>query len=315
MAGHARERRLKLALEEVNLEAADEQYTVLVHGDTGSGKTRFAASWPDTLFLAVNDEKGWETIRWMESSNFYEGRKPRVWKLKKATDLVEAHKDVQPLIAAGKVKTIVIDSLTFWVEMFYDHLLTQMGNKDNRQVYGVLGDHMRNVRIKFHQLNCNVIWLCTTRQPDEPTKLAMPEIKGKSALTFPAGCKYVWYMRSAQEGKRTAFNLHTRKFGNVMARGRDGGRLPDPIENPSYLKIHEALQGISVEEFVDKSEEELIAEAAADAPALDNLEAPLFVSDPPASVPDKQVNQVKPAVKPSVGVISKNPASSPTIRR
>jgi hypothetical protein len=180
-------------------------------------------------------------------------------------------------------------------------LLSQSANKDTRQVYGVLGDHLRNIRIKFHQLNANIIWLCTTRQPDEAGKLAMPEIKGRSALTFPAGCKYVWYMRSAAtpDGKGSVFNLHTKKYANVMARGRDGGRLPDPIVNPSYTKVRDALQGLTSEDFVDKSEEELIEEAEKAVDENSPLEGPILtLSDPPASMnSSKQATPIKPAAQ------------------
>ncbi len=297
-----------MALEEVNFDSSvDDQYTVLVHGDTGSGKTFFSSSWPDALFLSASDEKGWETIRWMDSSRFYDGIRPRVWKLQKATDLVDAHRDAQPLINRGEVKTIVVDSLTFWVDMFYDHLLNQAGaSKDNRQIYGMLGDHLRNVRIKFHALKCNIIWLCTTRQPDENNKLAVPEIKGKSAFTYPAGCKYVWYMRSQQDGKQTSFYLHTKKYGNVLARGRDGGRLPDPIYDPTYLKIHNVLQGLNPTDFVDKSEEELIAEA--EATQVSEVGASLFPSD---EVPKSTI--VKPVAKPPIKIVGPSQAKAPHV--
>lgn len=289
-----------MALEEVNFDIADDQYTVLVHGDTGAGKTYFASSFPKALFLSASDEKGWETIRWMSPDRFYDGVRPKVWKLQKATDLVEAHKDAQALINRGEIKTIVVDSLTFWVEMFYDYLIQQAGtNRDTRQIYGMLGDHLRNVRIKFHALKCNVVWLCTTKPPDETNKSAIPDIKGKSSLTYPAGCKYVWYMRSQQDGKKISYYLHTKRYGVALARGRDGGKLPDPILDPTYTKIHESLQGLSQEDFVDQTEEELIEDAQ-------NGE----VSDTPNIVfPTEEMVVEKPRV-----VINTVPQNKPTIK-
>jgi hypothetical protein len=255
-----------MPLERVNLTAPETQYSIVIHGDTGCGKTSLAATFPRPLFLSPADEAGWETLKHTNPDTYFErDRLPIVWKLTKALDIVEGLKDVQPLIKSGDVKTVVIDSLTFWTEMYYDHLLSSSASKDPRQVFGLLGDHLRNVRSKFQLLPVNIVWLCLTKYPDENTKLALPEIKGRQAGMFAAGCKYLWYMRVGGNDGKTR-ELKTRKFGNILARGRDGGRLPDTIPNPTYRKIHELLTSIPIGEFVDRSEEDLIAEAEGSVP-------------------------------------------------
>lgn len=252
-----------MPLKKIDLDATDSQYTVLLHGDTGSGKTSLAATFEKVLFLSASDEAGWETLRSMKknpllAAKFHNGIVPEVWEITKPNDLIEAHQDVQPLIKQGKIKSIAVDSLTFIVEMMFEHIVKTSGAKDPRQNYGILMDQLRTIRIKYHQLPCNMIWLATTRISEELGKLNVPDIKGKSAYTFAAGCKYVWYMKN----DNNKFSLRTKKFANNLARGRDGGKLPDPILDPTFTKIDELLS--RVDGLSNISEEEALEEIMAE---------------------------------------------------
>lgn len=256
-----------MALERVNFDDKETPITALVHGDSGAGKTHFAASWPRPWFLSVNDEQGWETIRTMNRRWLYEPTvRPVVLKLKTIRDLNDGLREVTEAIKTGACQTVVIDSISFYCEMFYNGLVALQASNgaqaDTWKVYGMLNDHLRKMRIEFHNLNANVLWLAVTRQPDEATKVAMPLLKGQQAVLFPAGCKYVWYMRSEESQNAVKHLLHTRRYANVLARGRDGGRLPNPIVNPSYREISTLLAEIPEDQFDDRSEEEIAKELA-----------------------------------------------------
>lgn len=259
-----------MALERVNFDDKETPITALVHGDSGAGKTYFAASWPRPWFLSVNDEQGWETIRTMTRRNLYEPSvRPTVLKLKTIRDLNDGLQEVREAIRKNDCQTVVIDSISFYCEMFYNGLIAAMqanqgAQVDTWKVYGMLNDHLRKMRIEFHNLNANVLWLAVTRQPDEATKIAMPLLKGQQAVLFPAGCKYVWYMRSEETATNVRHLLHTRRYTNILARGRDGGRLPNPIVNPTYRDIAAMLAEIPVDQFEDQSEEEIAAEISAE---------------------------------------------------
>ena len=253
-----------MAIKMIDLDKVDDQLTILLHGDSGAGKTFTAATFPRPLFISPDDEKGWETLKYMPSSVLYEPDvRPIVWSVSEPRDFVDAYTKLVPLVREGKVKTIVVDSLTFYADMFYTAISQNQGDKDGWKVYGQLNDHLRRIRIELHKLDCHIIWLAITRHPDDAGKVAVPNLKGQQAVVFPAGCKYVWYMRAVSMPKGMAqHELRTRKFMNVMARGRDGGRLPDPLVNPSYRSIIDALSRIPTTEFVDTPEEHVVEQLA-----------------------------------------------------
>jgi hypothetical protein len=326
-----------MALERVNFDDKETPITALVHGDSGAGKTYFAASWPRPWFLSVNDVQGWETIRTMNRRSLYEPSiRPTVLKLKTIRDLNDGLQEVREAIKKGDCQTVVIDSISFYCEMFYNGLIAAMqanqgAQVDTWKVYGMLNDHLRKMRIEFHNLNANVLWLAVTRQPDEASKVAMPLLKGQQAVLFPAGCKYVWYMRSEETATNVRHLLHTRRYANILARGRDGGRLPNPIVNPTYREIAAMLSEIPADQFDDQTEEEIAAELAAEDsrqthPVLSVLgdvvgaspSVPAASSGRPVAAPSVPASSVpasaqSPAVK--AALAKNNPPVSNPIRR
>lgn len=300
-----------MTLKTIDLTKMDDQLTVLLHGDSGAGKTRFAASFPRPLFISPEDEKGWETLKYLPKSALYEPDvRPQVWSVNEPKDFVEAYHRLVPLVQQKKIQTVVLDSLSFYADMFYNAITqNQQGQGDGWKAYGLLNDHLRRIRIELHKLECHVVWLAITRQPDDATKAAVPNLKGQQAVMFPAGCKYVWYMMASHQGKGAVrHELRTKKYMNFMARGRDGGRLPDPIVNPTFRQITDALSQLTPDDFEDRPEEEIVEELAeetgikVDVPAVEEV-APQtrqpVVAPAARTAPTRTV--VQPIRKPSTG--------------
>jgi hypothetical protein len=160
---------------------------------------------------------------------------PRVWAIETASDMMQALTDVEPLIAKGEVKTVVIDSLTFYNDLYLATLarLAAQGNRqpDMRQVYGALGQHLRELRIRVHSLDTNVIWLCLAKTPDDSNPQGGPMISGQQAQKFSAGCDYILFHRAYQPTPADPhyFEIRTRRWGQYAAGGRDEFKLPDPL--------------------------------------------------------------------------------------
>lgn len=224
--------------------------TALLHGSTRSGKTRFAATWKRPLFLSDVTESGWTTIKHMSENDFYEpDRQPKIWGIEKIGDLNEAFTKVQPLIQKGEVSTIVVDSLTFYSDLYFNAVVAAQGTqRDSRQAYGQLNDHLRHIRIQWHGLPVNVLWLTLTKEPDEENKAGIPLIPGQQSVKFAAGCDYIFYHRSHQEGANLKFEVRTKKYGPYVAGGRDEGLLPDPISNASYALLMDYLDPVPQEQ-------------------------------------------------------------------
>lgn len=221
---------------DLSVSNAPTRTTVLSYGDMRSGKTRWAATWPRPLFLADASEGGWTTIRSMDSQVFWEpNRTPRVWAIETAADMMQSLTDVEPLIKAGEVQTIVIDSLTFYNDLYLAMLcrVAAQGNRqpDMRRIYGNLGQHLRELRIRVHGLGVNVIWLCLAKTPDDSYPVGGPMISGQQAQKFSAGCDYIFYHRAYQPSPNDPhyFEIRTRRWGQYPAGGRDEFQLSDPL--------------------------------------------------------------------------------------
>lgn len=233
-------------MRDINLsDRSNHRRTVLAYGDTRSGKTRWAASAPRPLFLSDVTESGWTTIQYMDPTLFYEAdRPPIVWGIESMTDMAQAYERVKPLIARGDVKTVVIDSLTFYADLFLNGLFNAQGAKrDARAAYGDLGLHLRDLRVRWHGLPVNIIWLCLAKHPNDDDKAGGPLIPGQQATKFAAGCDNSLYFRSTAEHGGVRWEIRTKKFGFYFAGGREEGLLPDPLPEPSFRSFEEHVVG------------------------------------------------------------------------
>lgn len=255
----------------LNSEQRARRITVMSYGGSRSGKTHWAASFPRPLFLSDATEGGWVTIENMDPDSFFEpGRPPLVWAVESIADMEMAKSKIDPLIKSGDVKTIVVDSLTFYSDLMLAILIGMQGAKvDNRQVYGILNNKLRELRVDLHKKNVNVVWLALEKKPD-PDNIGgggTPLIPGQQADKFYAGCDFIFYHRQIDDQQGQRWQLHTRKYGPYIAGGRDGGRLPPVIEFPTYPILIEMLKGASLgaidgEQVVDEEPSEPVEEAS-----------------------------------------------------
>ena len=280
--------------------------TCLSYGHSRSGKTRFAGTWPRPLFLSDATESGWTTLTNMDRQALYEpGKVPQVWAIENITDMFKALKDVEPLVKRGEVQTLVIDSLTFYQDLFVNFIERSLGGRSNpREVFGKLSAHLKELREQVHLIGTNVVWLALAKDPGEDQPVGGPMLTGQNAAKFAAGCDYVFYHRSHQPtaNSRVQWEIRTRKFGSYAAGGRDEGLLPDPlgynaiddddkeafVADCTYRTLSESLGLLapaSGDEFVSARQPETPA-----APA-----APPAPPAPSASAPATPVAQAAPA--------------------
>jgi hypothetical protein len=212
--------------------------TYLVYGDSRTGKTTWAASFPRPVFFSDVSEGGWDSIANMDDEQLFEpGVKPLVWGIEQMDDMVTARNKVVPLIAAGRIKTIVVDSLSFYSDLFLNFLVGAQAKKDMRSAYGDLGNHLRDLRVKTHQLGINVVWLCLAKHPGDDVPTGRPLIPGQQGDKFMAGVHYIFHSRIHQDKvgqvlSPPVFEMRTQKWSGYIAGNRLGSiaaNLPDPL--------------------------------------------------------------------------------------
>lgn len=240
----------------INLEAATEENaaaprnTYCVYGPTGSGKTTFAGSFPRTVFLSDTTESGYESLRGISDDGLFEpGVRPIVIGIEKMNDMAIAREVLLPFIQSGMVKTIVKDSLTFYADLYLNYLFEiHSGAGDNLKVYGALGRHLRDLRVKWHAMGCNVVSLALAADPNEDQPHGQPLIPGKEGSKYGAGCDFLLYTRHDRykQGQNFVdhFELHSKPCGKYVARARRAIGMPDlpsPLNNMTYADFIEQL--------------------------------------------------------------------------
>jgi hypothetical protein len=251
------ERGDKRMSEEIDLSASSNSTnpvnTFLCYGDSKSGKTTFAGTFPRPLFFSDLSEGGFESLRednWDETKTplFEEGIRPIVWSMSKRTDMAENVEKAKPLIAAGRVKTIVVDSISFYADLIMDFILTGQTKKDNRGAYDDLGNHLRNTRVKLHDLGVNVVHLALAKSPeiDDQTKQltskGLPMIPGRESKKFAAGVHYTFFFK--HQPSPAQFQIYTKEYANYVAGNRLGKRadlLPNPMVGATYASMMACL--------------------------------------------------------------------------
>lgn len=232
------------------------RYTFCCYGPTGSGKTTFAATFPRPVYLSETSESGYESLRGLSDDVLFEsGVKPIIIGIEKMNDMAIARDALAPHIASGQVQTVVIDSLTFYADLYLNYLFAihAASQGANLKAYGALGQHLRDLRVKWHSMGCNVVSLCLPQDPDDDRPNGLPSIPGKEAGKFGASCDFLLYHRHDRfkQGNDYAdsFELHSKPYGKYVARGRLAiGRdeIPNPMKNATYSTLIEAL-GYDVE--------------------------------------------------------------------
>lgn len=231
--------------------------TFLCYGDSKSGKTTFAGTFPRPLFFSDLSEGGFESLRednWDESKTplFEEDVRPIVWSMSKRTDMAENIEKARVLIASGRIKTIVVDSISFYADLIMDFILMGQSKKDNRGAYDDLGNHLRNTRVKLHDLGVNVVHLALAKSPEVDdkgimTSKGLPMIPGRESKKFAAGVHYTFFFK--HQSAPAQFQIYTKEYANYVAGNRLGKRadlLPNPMVGATYASMMTCL-GYDVE--------------------------------------------------------------------
>lgn len=295
-------------------------FSVMLYGPTRTGKTHFAATWPRPYIYADVAESGYKTITTMDRSTWFEPDvKPIVVGIDKMNDIAADRERLKRMIDAGLVLTVVHDAFSFYCDFFLAQLQKLNPTKDNRQVYGDLGKHLREVRQSFGVLGTNTIWNCLESPPSTDDPVGKPLIPGKEAGKFAAGVDFLWHTRieqKRQEGKivEEIHERRTRSHHGFLCGHRLGAQadlLPDPFVGSysdllAYLEYDVELLRASLKQYDAAKAKQLMSTAAA-APVAPPVAKPV-IKGPTTSA-------IKPAPQQQRVVVQARPVQSVTPSR
>lgn len=202
-----------------------------VYGPIGTGKTTFASTFPNPVFLSAGNEGGDTTLRFCAPNS--------IIPISSTADMKEA---IGYIKANGKAKhgwrTIVLDSITYYSDLFIQET-TQMGTKAMRtQDWGLLDLHLQKwllpvlMSMPFH-----VVWIALeeqTKGADGQVVGFEPMLYGKTKAKLPGSCDFMCrsftrQVRDANSKLVTEYLLRTVPTDGAPARGRFGQAFSDGV--------------------------------------------------------------------------------------
>lgn len=185
--------------------------TVLLYGQNGTGKTHFASTWPNPVFLvpevASNEMKtiaGYDLpcLTFSSMDDFKDG-------------LTELAKQIKSKKIA--CQTLVVDNLTTIQLMFEDELKSAKNvDKLEWEQWGKFKSYFVSVMKTLHSWPVHCVWITHTHHENVFSLL------GDSKHFIPNNCDLILYAEARDPGgtRDTQFIVHAKRFGAWPARIR-----------------------------------------------------------------------------------------------
>jgi hypothetical protein len=242
----AKRRSTRAAIVVEDLADFNESINLLTHGDSGVGKTPFAAMAPNAVILST--EKG--SISAKRFGSTAKLIRATSWiKMEAALDYLEQHKD--------DFDWVILDSLTKMQQLLLRHLLeinVEEGTAKADLDLPALADHQKwqNMfkrfvdRIVDMQINSILIATSMHKEDAEGEDLVMPDVQGKDYAISNYVCAQmdgVYYLKvfSPKKDGEPYWRLLTQKKPPYFAKDRFRA-LPRVIEYPYMPRIIELIQ-------------------------------------------------------------------------
>lgn len=199
-----------------------------VYGPLGSGKTTFASTFPNPIFLSAGNEGGDTTLRFC---------KGQVIQINSSQDLKEAVALIQHQHQQYGWRTVVLDSVTYLSDLYISEL-TKNGDKPMQQRdWGMLDLFLQKwLQPTMRKLPLHVVWIAgedPDRGGDGGIMGYRPMLYGKTSVKLPGTCDML--VRAVTEQHRdpktqqlqTHYVLQTVPSQGAPARGRYGNAFAD----------------------------------------------------------------------------------------
>jgi hypothetical protein len=187
--------------------------TTFLFGAVGTWKTTWAGQWPKPIFLSVGPEGGDDAL--VQLPTLYGVQIPRTYHITSPKMMVEKVERIARDYRAMDVNTVVIDSVTFYVDLWIAELMelryndpkireriekaggeaTNMTMRD----WGLLAMHVRDLAMKLHKTPLNVIWIALEKEIKENDEqrgtsrvvAVEPYVRGETYVKLPGMCKMI----------------------------------------------------------------------------------------------------------------------------
>jgi hypothetical protein len=221
---------------------------VFLFGDTGSGKTTAAATFPSPFFILPKNEASILTLRGKaipyvevastsemdEALTLLERSVAKAKALRDRGDEEGAH-------AAFPIRTVVVESLTHYCDLVVEEFSDSAG-KMNQAQWGKVSVHLRNMHTRLRNLPVHAVFtsLATVKENDVTNAISGgPLMVGSMAYKLPAACDVIGYCEVIQAGDRQIYRTYLSRYKFFSARIRvpEGVTVPPYIDNFRWEKL------------------------------------------------------------------------------
>jgi len=241
----------------------DHNIKALIYGGPGTGKTVFAGTAENALFLSA--EAGLLSIKDLS---------PEYVEINTMKDLLDAYSFL--LKGGHKYKTVIIDSITEISNTLKDEIEKRTGKPMQLQDWGEIKKKLIAIFKEFRNLPMNVILIAQESYINDEDKIRkiVPSLDGKGATSaIPYFMDIVGYMKVDIKGKRTISTNNSVKYVTKDRSGCIGDDCPADFSEweKRVGKIKTGKE--KTKEVKGAPEEPVKVESAASAPMLKKLMA------------------------------------------
>jgi hypothetical protein len=223
---------------------------VLVYGDNGSGKTRFAATAPKPIIIDCN-EKGTQSVR-----NYPDCK---VFPAENWEDFAYAYWYLRE--GKHKFQSVIVDTLTMAQMLCIQAVLRQQEDRDpnrppnmpDKRTWGQVGEMMTEQILRYRNLDMHVIFVAQKRkdfsEEDDAEDFFVPDISPASRAAATASVGIIGYMwqgkvKSVDKKKKKTSDKYAPKLlvgPHEKYKTKDRtGLLGSVVINPTMAQIIEA---------------------------------------------------------------------------
>lgn len=197
------------------------------YGETGSGKTSAAATFPSPFFILPKNENSVLTLQGQDVP--YTLIATRQDMAKVLAHLTERYVAMMRHLDAGNDdaaheafpwQTIVIENLSHYCELLVEDISRGGEQQMNQQLWGLLSNHLRNIHATLCDLDAHIVY--TSLDTVDESGKGRPLMTGKNAIIMPSSCDVIVHCEQIVKGpkKETAYRANFTKSGSFPARSR-----------------------------------------------------------------------------------------------
>ena len=217
-----------------------------LYGESGSGKTKSASTFPRPCFLVPYNEQSITTLRGMDVA-YYEvtGMKGDVTNGSGGLEniLLELENEYYRDPNEFPYETVVLESISHYSDLVADEL-TRGGKVFMDQAkWGQFLSHFRNIQARLRKMEVHAVFtaLAKVDKANDDTVIGGPLIQGQTALKLPSACDVIGYCEEIRSAKDSIYRMHLRRHKHFAAGSRFPA-IPPQLDNFNFADIEKYLQ-------------------------------------------------------------------------